>query len=296
MLRTMNHLQITGQCCQKRWKSACPGEWRNWQKSLGHGDKILPFWIPMNEIQRGRGVRREIGNLGLDLFVNCILKMISFTQMLLWICCPDMAMGGKGWGTLMRTHSLFLLPFFLLPSSSMIALIFLTICWLIWMFSTWYFSHSMARFSFSIQIQCSLMLLPNLFLFKMASFYYTALHLPQVFCCCFNSWFAFFLTYTLDLCYVMNGHWDNDLDQLFCVAVSRHNTRKHIFPFSFSTPSLLPLLLLQGKYPENSKSFSWRHKIVGFWRCLKSGQTGPSSSVISQHHHSTCWGSKIGSS
>lgn len=74
-----------------------------------------------------------------------------------------------------------------------------------------------------------------------------------------NSWFCwvfFFFTYTLDLCYIMNGHWYDDLDQLFHVAVSHHNTGKHIFSFSFSTPSLLPLLLLQGKYPENSKSFS----------------------------------------
>lgn len=153
-----------------------------------------------------------------------------------------------------------------------------------WMLNSWYFSHSMARFSFSIQIQCSLMLLPYLFLLKMGSFYYTAVHLPQMLCCCLlivGFVGFFFFTYTLDLCYIMNGHWYDDLDQLFHVAVSHHNTGKHIFSFSFSTPSLLPLLLLQGKYPENSKSFSWRHKIVGFWCCLKSGQTGPSSSVIS---------------
>lgn len=135
--------------------------------------------------------------MGFDLFVNCILKMISsFNQMLLWICCPEMSKHRYGWERVgSPDQDTLSVPVAILPAAFLTHDHFssLIMCWLMWTFNSWYFSHSMARFSFSIQIQCSMMLLPCLFLLKMHSFYYTALYLPQMLWYCFNNClFGFF--------------------------------------------------------------------------------------------------------
>lgn len=125
----------------------------------------------------------------------------------------------------------------------------------------------MAIFPFSVKMQCFLLLLPCLISFHggvisvnclAPSPKYNAIVLVVIlsFFCCF-----FFFYLQPGLWYIiMSGHWYNDLHQLFYVAVSHHNIQNHVFfLFSFPLPSLLPFFfffLLQGKYLENSKSFS----------------------------------------
>lgn len=181
MLRTMNHLQITGQCCWKRCKSACQGNSgtgrRDWHMEINfYLSRFL--WMKLNEAGEWEE-KQETWDL------TCLWPAYSKWFLLLTRCCfgfvvlkcQNTDMGGRGWRTLTRTHSV---PVAILPATFLTHDHFssLTICWLMWTFNSWYFSHSMARFSYSIQIQCSMMLLPCLFLLKMHSFYYTALYLP----------------------------------------------------------------------------------------------------------------------
>lgn len=103
----------------------------------------------------------------LDSFVKCILNMVSsFTQMLLGIYCPDMLKLIWCGGTLTRTHSLFFLA--ILPFAFLINnyFSFLTICWFRWRFDSHYSPHIMARFSFSVKMECSCLLLPYLISFQ----------------------------------------------------------------------------------------------------------------------------------
>lgn len=110
----------------------------------------------------------------------------------------------------------------------------------------------MARFSFSVKMEYSCLLLLYLISFQdgvilinsiVSSPKYNATVLVPILYGVFFVMFGVFFSHLQPgLWYIfMSGHWYDDLHQLFYVAVSHHNIENHVFfLFSFST-SLLPL-------------------------------------------------------